>query len=185
MAKGADVVRYKKSVQFVSIMATLLMVVLFGFQNCNQIQTQTQRSERALSVAEVQARYNSPDTQIVLKSLGAKEKADTCSFPENYACVVNSFSPENTYDHFFDQHCRGEKCYSVEVWSYDSSTALAKCKDCTEKDGQEGGRYNYDEIYCYNRRLAQITGFEDLHNGDSIGNALDKALDACGKILHK
>jgi hypothetical protein len=171
----------KRVSKVIVVTAFVFPLVVLSFQNCSQVAPC--RTTRALSALEVQKAIQSPSVQNLLQSLPSSELNTICSEASNYLCVINSFSPENSYEHSFSHYCVNDRCYPLEVWSYDSSEALKQCLDCAPEEGRIGGRYNYDEIYCFNRSLTQLTSVEDLQFGDSLDEAIASAQVACHNVV--
>ncbi|HEX4925283.1 MAG TPA: hypothetical protein VFV50_14410 [Bdellovibrionales bacterium] len=159
--------------------AVFVMFTALIHQNCAGRDTTfaTPRRTEAFDPARVSA----------LQALSLDQKAIICNDPASYHCTQRFYKPlvqgtEGERDVCFDSGT-GEVCVKTKVNMYNTDGALAACETCTEQDSLPGGRYNYEESFCFNSAIKGATGVEDRFDSSSLGTAFMAAQQACQRLL--
>jgi hypothetical protein len=124
-----------------------------------------------------------------LTSLSEAEKSRLCETPGYYSCTLRLFKPLIQSEQVARETCfatdQEDVCVLANVMTYNTDLALEQCDTCTEQDSLPGGRYNYEESFCFNSSLKSMTGIEDRFDSSDLATAYMAARDACLRLVHQ
>ncbi|MGE3386231.1 MAG: hypothetical protein AB7K41_05840 [Bdellovibrionales bacterium] len=132
--------------RFLIMTATGLILGAF-FQNCGSYTAIKSGSPLVYKIDNGQT--------FTAQALSSDDRQAVCRGQHNWHCVIHQFRPDNTQSSTPGEVCNGDFCVDATLVHHGSAEALGSCRDCTEADGQPGGRYHYDEVYCGNQNITQ------------------------------
>src|SRR5690606_8031369 len=110
------------------------------------------------------------DMQSEKISQAIQSGANLCA-PETIICTERIYAPDVKDHNGVTEYCDSGECITLNKIIYNSSVAFSRCSDCTLKDSEPGGRYNYVESYCRSVGIDQVTGAEFRAYADDLNSA--------------
>lgn len=155
------------------------ITAIFFNQNC--------APQRAFTAQSIRTEQFDPDRVTKLQSLSTSEKADICDRAENYFCTQRFYLPKVQQNETRDVVCvkdaEGDTCLDVHLMYYNTDYALEACTECSSSDTLPGGRYNYEESFCFNSIVKSQTGIEDRFDSGRLSTAFLAARAACRDLV--
>jgi hypothetical protein len=169
-------VRTSERIAVILFLILLLMVV---YQNCGM---PTRISDNLVHKLE--------GDLTALQELEPTEKQAICENSSFYSCMHTIYSPTEsdsgvtTYTRCSDIFGSGERfCAMVSFKTENTSEELATCSDCSGRDSLPGGRFNREEIRCWNHMIRSDDIFPVAAQSTSLEETLSRAVTTCRETL--
>ncbi|MEQ1876213.1 MAG: hypothetical protein ABL958_06175 [Bdellovibrionia bacterium] len=170
-------VRTSERIAVILFLILLLMVV---YQNCGMPTRVSDNIVHKLEGGDLSA----------LQELEPTEKQAVCENSSFYSCIHTVFSPSEPesgvtmYTRCSDIFGSGERfCAMVNFKTENTSDELASCTDCSGRDSLPGGRYNREEIRCWNHMVRSGEIYPVAAQSTSLEETLSRAVTTCRETL--
>ncbi len=169
-----------KRAQVFSLLAAALVVLLY--QNCDQ------RGDVGPVADPLVVKLD--DEIRTFSGLSLTDRETLCH-ETNYVCVEKHFAPGLAYSSSVSQACVeletesgvSKICFDHKIFNYDTTEAINACSECTLKDSEAGGRYNFSEVECYNPKIqtAMTQQFAISRETGELAVSLRQTVELCEK----